>query len=141
MELDRRADDGVATRAVTPSGPGQDAGRLPAEPSTALLDPETTTSLLRRCTALATRARVELLTPGRRAAADELESLLGTMGTWAPGSLDRPDPTMTVLCAAALQDLAERLDDSASAPLAARIDAVLGLLRAVMRDARVDVPA
>lgn len=105
------------------------------------IDPETSTALLRRCTALATRARADLLTPGRHDAADELAALLAVMETWTPEALADPDPTMTVLAAAALQDLAARLPEPAAARLGDPVDAVIALLREVMVGGRVDVPA
>ena len=102
-----------------------------AEPS-ALIPPDRTTAALRRCTALATRARADLLTHGRREAAAELAALLEEIADWSPEGLVDPDPTMTVLAAAALQDLAARLPVPAPSGLDARIDEVVRLLGGVM---------
>ena len=108
------------------------ADHLPdAEPS-ALIPPDRTTAALRRCTALATRARSDLLTHGRREAAAELAALLEEIADWSPEGLVDPDPTMTVLAAAALQDLAARLPVPAPSGLDARIDEVVRLLGGVM---------
>lgn len=92
---------------------------------------EESTDALRRCTALAARARVELLGTGRRAA-EELEQLLAEMLRWDDAALLDPDPTMLVLAIASLRDLAERLDDPGSDELRARIAAVVARLHAVM---------
>ena len=54
-----------------------------AEPS-ALIPPDRTTAALRRCTALATRARADLLTHGRHEAAAELAALLEERSAWGP---------------------------------------------------------
>lgn len=141
MELERGAEASSATTVETVTTTGTGAPRLLAAPGIERIDPETSTSVLRRCTALATRARVEMLSPSRRAAVDELNVLLAEMRAWTPEALEEPDPTMTVLCAAALQDLAERLDDSAPVLLATRVGMVLDLLREVMGPARIDALA
>lgn len=117
-----------ALRATTPR-PG-------SEPLSAVIGPEISTAVLRRCTALATRARVDLLTPSRHTAADELEHLLASMEPWDPAALESPDPTMTVLAAAALQDLAGRLPCAAHSPLGARIETALALLHTIMEGTR-----
>lgn len=103
-------------------------------PST--IGPEISTPVLRRCTALATRARVDLLSASRHTAADELERLLASLESWDPAALADPDPTMTVLAAAALQDLAGRLPSSARSTLGAHIETVLDLLHTLMDGAR-----
>lgn len=114
---------------------------------TVTLEAETTTMILRRCTALAARARVDLLSPSRCGAADELVDLLARMESWDPATLETPDPTMTVLAAAALQDLAERLhlaeqrQEPNPSALTTSTDAVLQVLNGIMAHARVDVPA
>lgn len=103
-------------------------------PST--IGPEMSTPVLRRCTALATRARVDLLSASRHTAADELERLLASMESWDAAGLQDPDPTMTVLAAAALQDLAGRLPAPARSTLGARIATALMLLHTLMDGAR-----
>lgn len=104
-----------------PAGSALDtAPTLPAEAST---------DALRRCTALATRARVELLGTGRRAV-EELGELLAEMARWEDVALLDPDPTMLVLTVASLQDLAERLDGTDGGELGDRIAAVVTRLRA-----------
>lgn len=105
------------------------------------IDPDRSTAALRRCTALATRARADLLTSGRHDASAQLADLLEEMAGWDPAALVDPDPTMTVLAAAALQDLADRLAAPAPAGLDARIDGVLDVLHAVMEQGRVAAPA
>lgn len=102
--------------------------------------PESATAMLRRCTALATRARVELLTPHHRPATAELTALLAEMAHWDETGAHDPDPTMTVLAAAALQDLAERLGDPGAEGLAAGVHEVLDVLHGMMTG-RVDAPA
>lgn len=134
----------VATTSMDVPGVTDTAGEhLPhGEP-----EPETSTMMLRRCTALAARARVDLLCPGRGAAAEELTALLEEMASWEPARLQAPDPTMTVLAAAALQDLAERLaraeaqQTPASGMAITGIPAVLAVLQELMAGGRVDVPA
>lgn len=141
MELERVAvgwSDGAAPGAA---GWSNGAHRATGpEPGRGRIDAETSVAMLRRCTALAARARVELLTESRRTAADELSGLLGTMGEWSPESLEAPDPTMTVLCAAALQDLAARLPDPGGV-LSMRVEAALVLLHGVMAEGRIAAPA
>ncbi|ATG54816.1 hypothetical protein CFK41_08585 [Brachybacterium ginsengisoli] len=110
-------------------------------------DPDDVTLALRRCTALAARARVDLLSPSRPGAASELAALLAGMQEWEVDAVTVPDPIMTVLAAAALQDLAERLRaadqtlPAGSAALATSADAVLEVLRALMAEGRVNVLA
>ena len=101
-----------------------------------VIGPEISTPVLRRCTALATRARVDLLSPSRHTAAEDLEHLLASMELWDPTALENPDPTMTVLAAASLQDLAGRLPAPARPTLGARIEAALVLLHTIMEGAR-----
>ena len=92
------------------------------------LTPDVTTPLLRRCTALATMARVALLSEHRHRAADELTEVLDEIVGWSGRSLTDPDRTMLALCAAALLDLADRI----AAARAARVEAALGVLGAGM---------
>lgn len=119
----------------------------PGENSLVDVDSETVTAMLRRCTALATRARVDLLTPRRDGAAEELLDLLDRMRSWEDGVLAAPDPIMLVLAAAALQDLLERLSVGERAGggaidgLAVSTRTVLSLLHEMMGRARIDVPA
>ena len=87
------------------------------------LTPDVTTPLLRRCTALATMARL--------GAADELTEVLDEIVGWSGRSLTDPDRTMLALCAAALLDLADRIPATAAA-LAARVEEALGVLGAGM---------
>lgn len=103
--------------------------------------PETSTPLLRRCTALAARARVDLLTPSVHGSADELELVLAELSTWEPQRVVDPDPTMLALAAASLQDLAERVADPARVGAGSQIALVLDLLHAVMPGSRVTAPA
>ncbi|OFT54304.1 hypothetical protein HMPREF3159_10370 [Brachybacterium sp. HMSC06H03] len=119
-------------RQVIPSPDAVTATSIPADLSTAAL---------RRCTALATRARADLLTPGRQDAAAQLAALLEEMGSWKASHPLDPDPTMVVLAAAALQDLADRLPVPAPAGLEVRIELVLAVLHAVMERGRVAAPA
>jgi len=138
MELARGAEDQIAELA-SPTSPGTGGQPLTRWREADRIDAETSTTLLRRCTALATRARVDLLTPGRRSAAEELSTLLGQMESWDAARLDPPDATMTVLAAAALQDLAERLPQEEPHELSHRIAAVLDVLGRVMAMPTVDV--
>jgi len=146
MELADGMYDQSAAGIPAPASTGKSVTQMPtpdlAHADTgARLDAATSTTMLRRCTALATRARVELLSPGPRPAARELAVLLGEMEHWEPASLEDPDPTMSVLASAALQDLAERLRDPASAALATSARTVLEVLRELMATPRVNVPA
>lgn len=143
LELERGVGeriDAVAQVAPRRPSPGDGHRTTAPEPDRARIDADASVAVLRRCTALAARARVELLTESRRTASDDLCVLLGSMGEWSPELLDQPDPTMTVLCAAALQDLAARLPDP-DGLLAARVEAVLVLLHSVMAAGRVTAPA
>ncbi|MGP9681263.1 MULTISPECIES: hypothetical protein [unclassified Brachybacterium] len=112
----------------------------PAE-SPEMIGPDLTTPLLRRCTALAARARVDLLSGGRHDACDELEHLLVTIDAWDRSGIVDPDPTMVVLAAAALQDLGERLPASVACALGMRITVVLDLLHTLMDSRRIDALA
>ncbi|MFC7374520.1 hypothetical protein ACFQS2_12560 [Brachybacterium sp. GCM10030267] len=131
---------GSATIVPATSPPTAKSTADPAT-DTAPIGPDVSTPLLRRCTALATRARVDLLTATQHAASDELDQTLATLEAWDPDSLIDPDPTMVVLAAAALQDLAERLPDSSAGPFVARVEAALELLRTLMRTGRIGVMA
>lgn len=126
------AEGAEAARQVIPSPDAMTATSIPADLSTAAL---------RRCTALATRARADLLTRGRQDAAAQLAALLEEMGSWEASHLVDPDPTMVVLAAAALQDLADRLPVPAPAGLEERIELVLAVLHAVMDRGRVGATA
>lgn len=123
----RRPDHPLLSAPGLSAPPGTDAGPLL---------PETTTPLLRRCTALAAKARVELLSQSRHDAADELVEVLEQIGDWSPERLVDPDPTMLVLCAASLQDLAERLPGAVTASLGEQVGTVLDLLHRVMAGER-----
>ncbi|MEO2099154.1 hypothetical protein ACIGH6_08960 [Brachybacterium paraconglomeratum] len=125
-------EEAEGARQVIPSPDAVAATSIPADLSTAAL---------RRCTALATRARADLLTPGRQDSAAQLAALLEEMGSWKASRLIDPDPTMVVLAAAALQDLADRLPVPAPAGLEVRIELVLAVLHAVMERGRVAAPA
>ena len=146
MELAREARDEIVTATLEAARPGGDDAEVEGGNPFGT-DPETTTMILRRCTALAARARVDLLTPSRCDAADDLVDLLAQMESWDPATLETPDPTMTVLAAAALQDLAERLhlaqqrQEPNSSALTTSTEAVLVVLQRIMARARVDVPA
>lgn len=102
-----------------------------AEPPIMIL-PGRSTPLLRRCTALATRARVDLLVTSRPADCAELSEVLAELAAWEGGQLIDPDPTMLALAAAALQDLAERLDEPHPLSMGDTISAALGVLRGAL---------
>lgn len=132
MELERAVDGRIIAMTAAAEGtPALIGHHLPEAPPPTRLDTSVTTPVLRLCTALAARARVELLSQNRHAAADELSELLVAMSRWEPELLEPPDSTMTVLCAAALQDLAERLQDPGT-ELASRVEVVLALLHATL---------
>lgn len=135
MDLERE----LEAEAGATSPAGTDGGAIIA-PGTGRIGADVSTPLLRRCTALATRARVDLLSGGRTAA-EELEQVLATLESWDPKNLVAPDATMIVLAAASLQDLAERLPDPARSTLGPRISAVLHLLHTVMGGSRIDAMA
>ncbi|WP_114856601.1 hypothetical protein [Brachybacterium sp. YJGR34] len=139
MDLDRGIGNETATTDSPPEAPAASAQRSAAHPSP--LGPDVTTPILRRCTALAARARVDLLTESRHAASDELEQLLTSIVSWDPRSVVDPDPTMVVLAAAALQDLADPLPAAVRTTLGARLDRALELLHAVLDGARIDAMA
>lgn len=140
MELERGVGDEIAPIA-SPALEGVEL-LLAAGSPIEHIAPETSTLMLRRCTALAARARVDLLSPhARSVAAVELVVLLDSMESWTAATLVDPDPTMTLLAAAALQDLRERLQDPESALLATRIHGVLEVLHSLMEEARISTPA
>lgn len=99
-----------------------------------------TTPVLRRCTALATRARVEMLSGGRHPAAKDLLGVLEEIRGWGERELLTPDPTMLALSAASLQDLAERLPDSEDPALASAVGSVLGRLHRELEGASLAAP-
>ncbi|NMA78166.1 MAG: hypothetical protein GX960_13065 [Actinomycetales bacterium] len=140
MELERAVDERITAAAA--AGEELPAVIGPPHPVIAArrIDRGASTSMLRSCTALAARARVELLDDGRHSVADELSAHLDTMARWESGLLDAPDPTMTVLCAAALQDLCERLPDNGS-ELSCRARTVLALLHDLLEAGRVGASA
>lgn len=98
------------------------------------------TPLLRRCTALATRARVDLLIVSRPAEVDELAGVLAELGSWEGAHLSDPDPTMLALAAAALQDLDERLEGPQEMALGGEIARALEVLQTAMARA-LDFPS
>ena len=102
-----------------------------AEPPIMIL-PGRSTPLLRRCTALATRARVDLLVTTRPADCAELSEVLAELAAWEGRQLIDPDPTMLALAAAALQDLVERLDEPHLLAMGDTISAALGVLRSAL---------
>lgn len=136
MDLDRGPREGTDDR------PSPDP-EVPAQPSptTPTLGSADSTALLRRCTALAARARVDLLSAGRRSAAEDLEEVLVILGSWEGAEILDPDPTMVVLAAAALQDLLERLPASPRPALGDRAESALRVLHALMESARIDAMA
>ncbi|GAA1484978.1 hypothetical protein [Brachybacterium fresconis] len=136
MDLDRGPQEGTADRPPSdPEAPAQPRATIP------VLGSADTTALLRRCTALAARARVDLLSAGRRSAAEELEEVLDVLGSWDGSEIVDPDPTMVVLAAAALQDLLERLPASARPALGDRAEVALRVLHALMVSGRIDAMA
>ncbi|GAA1487713.1 hypothetical protein [Brachybacterium sacelli] len=136
MDLDRGLPDGTDGR--PPRGTDDPVLMSPTDP---VIDPADSTALLRRCTALATRARVDLLTAGRHSASEELDEVLIVLESWEETRVADPDPTMVVLAAAALQDLLERLPESSRSTLGARAEAALRVLHTLMRSARIDAMA
>ncbi|ASK64605.1 hypothetical protein CFK39_00675 [Brachybacterium avium] len=147
MEPSHEAQNEIGTATLEVAETGSDTEDAVAEDLPDALDSETSTMMLRRCTALAARARVDLLSPSRCGAADELVDLLARMESWDPAALEAPDPTMTVLAAAALQDLTERLrvaelqQESHWSMLITSTDAVLAVLRGIMAGGALRVPA
>lgn len=90
------------------------------------------TPLLRRCTSLATRARVDLMMTSRRADIAKLAEVLGDVAAWETAVLVDPDRTMVALAAASLQDLQERLDEAGQIALGSAIDRALAVLHAAL---------
>src|SRR5699024_4011751 len=91
--------------------------------------------LLRRCTALAAQARVELLTESHRSATPQRDGGLRAFETWSPEQVQAPDTTMVALAAAALQDLRERMAQAPTSTLEGRICRALDVLHALMASA------
>ncbi|WP_193104563.1 hypothetical protein [Brachybacterium sp. FME24] len=131
----RASDSTIMAPRIAPDGDPVDP------PHDAVIGPGISTPLLRLCTALATRARVDLLTAGRHAASDELEQVLGTLGSWEGARVIDPDQTMVVLAAASLQDLAERLPSSSRSTLGVQVESALRLLHTLMQRTRIDAMA
>ncbi|HIY25165.1 MAG TPA: hypothetical protein H9837_12840 [Candidatus Brachybacterium merdigallinarum] len=105
------------------------------------LDREATTPLLRRCTALAANARIELILGSRHASADELEPVLAQLESWSSIHVVDPDPTMLALAIAALEDLHERVQEAPEAPSTERIARVVALLRELALAPRLSLTA
>ena len=120
----------TGSRVIGPAG-------APAPTEPAAITATISTPLLRRCTALAAQARVELLTESRRSATEELEEVLAIIENWAPGEVVSPDPTMVTLAAAALQDLLERLSQVSMSTLEGRISRALEVLHELMATSHV----
>ena len=108
-----------------------ESGQVPSIP------PEESTALLRRCTALATKARADLLNRSRPGDPREFQEVLSTLAGWPVDSLRNPDPTMVVLASASLHDLADRLPVETHGALGAQVDSALSLLEQLMRPADV----
>lgn len=134
MNLDRvQSSDASRISSHLAGSPVISPGSTTPEP-----DPITTTistPLLRRCTALAAQARVELLTESRRSATSELDGVLREIESWDPEQVRAPDATMVALAAAALQDLRERMAQSPTPVLEGHIARALGVLHALMASA------
>lgn len=103
---------------------------FPVVEAPAIVPASRSTPLLRRCTALATRARVDLLITSRPADCVELIEVLAELSDWEDAQLVDPDPTMLALAAAALQDLRERLDETRLIALGPSITDALRVLHA-----------
>jgi len=110
-------------------------GSRAPEPGPIPVPATVSTPLLRRCTALAAQARVELLTESHRSATTELDGVLREIETWAPEQVQAPDTTMVALAAAALQDLRERMAQAPTSTLEGRISRALDVLHALMASA------
>lgn len=130
MDLDREHSEDAPGPTVRSSGPRVIAASAPApaSPQQAAIPPSASTPLLRRCTAVATRARADLLTESRHAASDELAEVLDLIEEWDRDAVLDPDPTMLALAAASLQDLRERLPAGSDPMSASRIGRVVDLL-------------
>lgn len=68
---------------------------------------------------------------GRHPAGEQLAGVLAELAAWKVDQVSDPDPTMTALAAAALQDLAERLP-AEQAELTVHVDRALPVLRALL---------
>lgn len=133
MSLDREQTSDASRISSYPAGsPVISPSSTPSEQHSAPITAAVSTPLLRRCTALAAQARVELLTESRRSASAELEGVLAEIENWAPEHVRAPDSTMVALAAAALQDLQERMSQAAASTLDERLTPALAVLHSLM---------
>ena len=136
MNLDRVHTSEASRLSSYPAGsPVISSGSTAPEPGPAPVTAAASTPLLRRCTALAAQARVELLTESRRSATAELDGVLREIESWVPEQVRAPDATMVALAAAALQDLRERMSPAPTSTLEGRIARALEVLHALMASA------
>src|SRR5690625_7644995 len=92
MTLDRVHTSESSRLSSYPAGsPVISTGSTAPEPGPAPVTAAASTPLLRRCTALAAQARVELLTESRRSATAELDGVLREIETWAPEQVQRSE--------------------------------------------------
>jgi len=136
MNLDRvQTSESSRLSSYLTGSPVISTGSPAPEPGPETVTTTVSTPLLRRCTALAAQARVELLTESRRSAATELDGVLREIESWAPEQVHSPDATMVALAAAALQDLRERMAQAPTSTLEGRITRTLEVLHALMASA------
>ena len=133
MNLDRVQTSEASRLSSYPAGsPVLSTGSAVPESGPTPVTAVVSTPLLRRCTALAAQARVELLTESRRSATTELDGVLREIESWVPEQVRAPDATMVALAAAALQDLRERMSPAPTSTLEGRIARALEVLHALM---------
>lgn len=136
MNLDRvQTSEASRLSSYLAGSPVISTGHAASEPDPVPVPATVSTPLLRRCTALAAQARVELLTESRRSAIAELDGVLREIESWVPEQVQAPDATMVALAAAALQDLRERMAPAPASTLEERIARALEVLHALMASA------
>lgn len=141
MDLDHDHERMSAPEPPSPPAPGSAGAPVLGSATGPPISAVNSTPVLRQCTALATQARVELLSQSQHAATDRLRVVLAEICAWTPRQVTDPDPTMLALAAAALADLEQRIDITEAEDLAAQVSRARNLLHGLLSHLQVGSPA
>lgn len=86
------------------------------------------TAILRRCTAVAARARMDVLIAHRPDWLAELDAVLDEVDAWRGRRIEPVDPPMLAIAVAALEDLCRTVTEEADSATVARIATALEIL-------------